>query len=78
MFNIIDSLTKDIKTSFKDVFDHDLEDISLQPTRKEFAGHYTVVMFPYLKITKRKPEVTHSRLQEDLIDLLYFFYDFFS
>ena len=66
MFNIIDSLINDIKTSFKDVFDHELEDISLQPTRKEFAGHYTMVMFPYLKITRKKPEESGELLGENL------------
>jgi arginyl-tRNA synthetase len=66
MFNIIDSLISDIKTSFKDVFEHDLGDISLQPTRKEFAGHYTLVMFPYLKVTRKKPEESGQLLGENL------------
>ena len=66
MFNIIDSLINDIKKSFKDVFDHELDNISLQPTRKEFPGHYTVVMFPYLKVTRKKPEESGELLGENL------------
>ncbi len=66
MFNIVDSLIDDIKSSFKDVFNHELEDISLQPTRKEFAGHYTLVMFPYLKLTRKKPEEGGELLGENL------------
>lgn len=66
MFNIVDSLMDDIKLSFKDVFNHELEDISLQPTRKEFVGHYTLVMFPYLKLTRKKPEESGELLGENL------------
>ncbi len=68
MFNLIDKLTSDIKKSFKVVFDHELVDISLQPTRKEFAGHYTLVMFPYLKITRRSPEESGEELGKKLLE----------
>ena len=66
MFNIVDGLINDIKLSFKDVFNHELEDISLQPTRKEFPGHYTLVMFPYLKLTRKNPEESGQLLGENL------------
>lgn len=68
MFTIINSLVKDIGKSFKDVFEVDISDISLQPTRKEFAGHYTLVMFPYLRITKRNPVESGTMLGEHLKD----------
>ncbi len=47
-----------ISGALKSLFDHSaqVDDISLQPTRKEFEGNYTFVTFPYLKITKSNPE----------------------
>lgn len=34
------------------------EELSLQPTRKEFNGTYTFVTFPYSRISRKKPEET--------------------
>ena len=31
---------------------------ALQPTKKEFEGQYTLVVFPYLKASRKKPEAT--------------------
>ncbi len=66
MFTIVDSLINEIKLSFKEVFNHTLDIVSLQPTRKEFAGHYTMVMFAYLKITRKSPEESGKLLGEQL------------
>ena len=41
-------------------------DLSLQPTRKEFEGTYTFVVFPYLKISKKGPEQTAEILGESI------------
>ena len=32
------------------------ETVQLQKTKKEFAGHLTLVVFPFLKISRKKPE----------------------
>jgi len=66
MYNISDKLIEDIKLSFKNVFNNEVDEISLQPTRKDFDGHYTVVMFPYLKITRKNPEESGKLLGENL------------
>ena len=66
MFNLSDSLVKDIKKAFNNVFESELAEISLQPTRKEFPGHYTMVMFPYLKLTRKKPEESGELLGQEL------------
>ena len=65
---IQEQILSDIQKAFKDLFDHDLkqEDLVLQPTRKEFSGTYTFVMFPYLKITKGGPEEGGSKIGEYL------------
>jgi len=66
MFNLATSLTAEIKQAFKSVYSHELMEVSLQPTRKEFSGHYTMVMFPYLKITRKSPEESGKLLGEKL------------
>lgn len=47
-----------IRKGFKDLFNTDLkpEDISLQPTKKEFEGTFTFVTFSFSKVTKKSPE----------------------
>ncbi len=42
------------------------ENISLQPTKKEFAGDFTLVVFPLVKLTKKNPEETAYLLGEHL------------
>ena len=41
--------------------------ITLQKTKKEFTGHYTLVTFPLLRISKKKPEVTAQEIGEELL-----------
>src|SRR5690606_40980649 len=55
---IQEQILADVSKAFEALFNHtvDASDLSLQPTRKEFAGNYTFVMFPYGKITKTSPE----------------------
>ncbi len=66
MFTIVDNLIADIDRAFTAVFGQPAGEISLQPTRKEFPGHYTLVMFPYLRLTKSKPEESGQLLGEKL------------
>ncbi len=40
--------------------------IQLQKTKKEFEGHITLVVFPFLKISKKKPEQTAQEIGEYL------------
>jgi len=42
--------------------------IQLQKTNKEFTAHYTVVVFPFLKISKKAPEVTANEIGNYLVD----------
>jgi arginyl-tRNA synthetase len=41
--------------------------IQLQKTKKEFEGHLTLVVFPFLKISKKKPEQTAQEIGEYLL-----------
>jgi arginyl-tRNA synthetase len=61
-------LKEGISAAFKAVFEHDLdvESFALQPTRKDFEGSHTFVMFPYLRVTKKSPEESGKVIGEYL------------
>ncbi|MBO7248299.1 MAG: arginine--tRNA ligase, partial [Bacteroidaceae bacterium] len=42
--------------------DVDPASVQLQKTKKEFQGHFTVVVFPFVKISRKSPEMTASEL----------------
>lgn len=46
----------------------DASQITLQKTKKEFKGHYTLVTFPLLKISKKNPEQTAQEIGAYLMD----------
>lgn len=66
--DIQESIHNGIQLAFQNIFNHDLplDQISLAPTRKEFEGTYTFVVFPYLKVSKTTPEATATLIGEYL------------
>lgn len=46
--------------------DVDTSQITLQKTKKDFKGHYTLVTFPLLRISKKNPEQTSIEIGEFL------------
>ncbi len=46
----------------KDLYQLEVESIDWQATRKEFAGDLTLVVFPYLKASRKKPEDTAQEI----------------
>ncbi|MFL1895786.1 arginine--tRNA ligase [Aquimarina sp. 2-A2] len=44
-----------VKQAVQQLYDATLDTVEIQPTRKEFAGDITVVVFPVLKVVKRNP-----------------------
>lgn len=44
--------------------------VSLQKTRREFEGDFTIVVFPFLKISKKSPEATAQELGKYLAENL--------
>ncbi|MBC6369108.1 arginine--tRNA ligase [Algoriphagus sp. AK58] len=58
--NFQESIIQGIQLAFQNIFNHDLplEQISLSPTKKEFEGSYTFVVFPFLKVSQTSPENT--------------------
>lgn len=49
------TLKKDIITAIQACFEQEVEEIVLQPTKKEFEGTYTFVTFPLTKALRRSP-----------------------
>lgn len=45
----------------------DINQALVQRTKKEFEGHYTFVVFPLLKISKKSPELTATEIGEWLV-----------
>lgn len=43
------------------------EQITIQKTKKEFEGHFTFVVFPFLKISKKNPEQTAQEIGQYLV-----------
>jgi len=54
------NLTRAIKTLYGQKIDP--AQIQLQPTKKEFEGDITIVVFPFLRVSKKKPEETAQDL----------------
>lgn len=67
---IQESIHSGIQTAFKKQFDLEipLDQISLSPTRKEFQGTYTFVLFPFLKLTRKNPEQAANLIGEYLLE----------
>ncbi len=62
--NIQESIISGIQLAFQNIFNADisLDQLALAPTRKEFEGTYTFVVFPFLKISQTTPENTANQL----------------
>jgi arginyl-tRNA synthetase len=68
--NIQESIIAGIQLAFQNIFNADLslDQLALAPTRKEFEGTYTFVVFPFLKISQTTPENTANQLGAYLKD----------
>jgi len=53
--NIEKTIQNHIASALKAEFDVEENNISLQPTKKDFEGSYTFVVFPYVKALRKSP-----------------------
>ncbi|MBR5892889.1 MAG: arginine--tRNA ligase [Bacteroidaceae bacterium] len=62
--NIETIITESIVAAIKELYGEEMaaSTIQLQKTRKEFEGDFTYVVFPLLKISKKRPEETAQEL----------------
>ncbi|HEY1037788.1 MAG TPA: arginine--tRNA ligase, partial [Bacteroidia bacterium] len=60
----IDILAAEIKKALAELYqlDVDTNTIVLQQTKKEFEGDFTLVVFPYTKVSKKGPEQTAEEI----------------
>ncbi len=52
--------------ALKNLYSLDVESVELQPTRKDFEGDVTIVVFPYLRASRKGPEQTAEELGKQL------------
>ena len=66
--NIVDKLTESVQKGVKELYGQEVptQMIQLQKTKKEFEGHLTLVVFPFLKLSKKGPEQTAQEIGEYL------------
>ena len=62
--NIVDKLTESVQKGVKELYGQEVptQMIQLQKTKKEFEGHLTLVVFPFLKLSKKGPEQTAQEI----------------
>ncbi|MEG1616063.1 MAG: arginine--tRNA ligase [Bacteroidales bacterium] len=67
--NIEVKLADSVKKAISDLYGVEAQDsqIQLSKTKKEFEGHLTLVVFPFLKVSKKNPEATANEIGEYLM-----------
>lgn len=68
--NIESQISSSVITSIKELYGQDVPSgmVQLQKTRSDFEGNLTLVVFPFLKISKKKPEDTAQEIGQYLAD----------
>lgn len=66
MESIESIITAGVVGAFKELYGADIDAAAVNPsaTKKEFEGDLTVVMFPFLKISRKRPDVTAQEVGE--------------
>lgn len=65
--NIQEIISNSAIEALENLYNYRVETVDLQPTRKEFEGDITLVVFPFLRASKKKPEDTAKELGEYLM-----------
>lgn len=62
--NIDKIIASSVVRAIKELYDTEIksEQVQLQKTKKEFEGHFTLVVFPFLRISRQKPEDTANAI----------------
>ena len=68
--SIIDIIQNGVIEAVKHLYDADVtaKQITMNSTRKEFEGDYTVVVFPFTRIARKKPEQIGAEIGQYLVD----------
>ena len=67
--NIESSISSMVVKAISDLYGQEVSEkmVQLQKTRSEFEGNLTLVVFPFLKMSKKKPEDTAKEIGDYLI-----------
>ena len=67
---IEDQISSSVIASVKELYGQDVPTsmVQLQKTKSNFEGNLTLVVFPFLKISRKKPEVTAQEIGERLVN----------
>ena len=70
--DIIHILQEGVQKAVKSLYDLEVElsSVQISTTRKEFEGDYTVVVFPFTKAARKKPEAIGEELGQVIVDSL--------
>ena len=68
MMSIESILNESIIAAIKELYGQEVasEKIQLQKTRKEFEGDFTLVVFPFLQMSRKRPEETAQEIGEKI------------
>jgi arginyl-tRNA synthetase len=61
-------LEQKVQEAIKSIFNADLPAVEFQPTRKDFEGDITVVVFPMLRVVKGNPVQIGTQIGEYLVE----------
>ena len=66
---ITNKICQAVVAGIRDLYGQEVsaESVQLQETRPEFEGNVTLVVFPYLKMSRKRPEETAQQLGEHLL-----------
>ncbi len=68
--SIDSNISTAVKAAIKELYGQEVPDkmVQLQNTRSEFEGNLTLVVFPFLKMSKKKPEDTAKEIGDYLVE----------
>ncbi len=68
--NLLEILQTAVVTAVKSLYEHEIkpEQVTLNVTRKEFTGDYTVVVFPFTKAARKKPAEIGEEIGAHLLE----------
>ena len=70
IMNISTQIAQAVATGIKTLYGQEvtIDSVQLQETRPEFEGNMTLVVFPYLKMSRKRPEDTAQEIGEYLLN----------
>ena len=70
--NLLETIKESISNAVKELYGESVsvDKVQINPTPAEFTGDYTVVIFPFVKMAKKAPDVVGAELGSFLVERL--------